>query len=93
MLSAHESVMTAKETRSHYDELQAMRDGTFNDLIYEKYVKPSNESFADNMLKNLSLQADLNDERIVKKLTLGNMIAIKNTGLLLKELSKRQIRR
>lgn len=92
-LSKHESVMTAEETHQYKDHFQAMRDGTYDHLIYEKYLQPFKQSYADNIFKDLSLQAELNDERLLKKLSNTNMILIKNNGILVNALKAKHERR
>jgi len=85
--------MTAKETKEHRDELQAMRDGTYDSLIYEKYIKPSKMGFAESLANGLSLQADLNDDRLLKKIGNTNMILIKNNSILVDTLKQKRERR
>jgi len=53
---------------------------------------PEKKSFAESVAQSLQLQAELNDERIVRKLTYGNLISIKNTQQLVNALKQRKVR-
>ena len=90
LISTNESIITAKRTRQYPDELQSIQDGTFDNLIYGKYIKPSENAIAENIMRNLSLQAELNDENIVKYQRFGNLIAMKNHRELISNLTRKQ---
>jgi hypothetical protein len=69
-----------------------MREGKYSDHVYQKYIMPEKKSFAESVAQSLQLQAELNDERIVRKLTYGNLISIKNTQQLVNALKQRKVR-
>lgn len=69
------------------DELVGMKNDNFEDVIYKKYILPDRAGFADRMAASLKLQAELNDDRIVRKLGYGNLIAIKNTDRIIRQLA------
>ena len=83
-LSKGESVMTAVETKQHREELMAMRKGTFDDLIIEKYIAPAlieqkqkQNGFAANLARSIQVQSAFDDTEMVhairrnKKVELG----------------------
>jgi len=60
MLSKNESVMTAKETKAYREELLAMRNGGFEQLILTKYVKPMIDESLFNGFGDIGKSARLN---------------------------------
>ena len=70
MLSKRESVMTADETKKYKPVLTAIRKGTLEKLIHDKYVRPAIDAamlngFAD-MGKSAALQDKFNDMNLLR---------------------------
>ena len=103
-LSKGESVMTAAETKQHRDELMAIRNGTFDDLVIEKYIAPAlieqkqkQNGFAENFARAIKVQSTFDDTEMIhairrnRKVELGEktLEALKPKSGVSKALSRR----
>ena len=84
-----ESVINAKATQKYRDELEAINDLNFDDLLIKKYILPvleeqqakAKQSFAENIASSLRMQA-FSDGNIVEMLKRVNSTSRENTAVL-----------
>lgn len=53
-LDEGERVVTKRDNLNHWDELEAMRKGTYDDLIYRKHIAPAIEAIGYNDMGNVN---------------------------------------
>lgn len=82
-LSKGESVMTAAETRQHRDELMAIRNGTFDDLVIEKYIAPAlieqkqkQNGFAENFARAIKVQSSFDDTEMIHAIRRNRVVKL-----------------
>lgn len=79
-----EWVSTKEDTNKYWDELNAIHDGTFEDLLMYKYIKPAlsaaienkkssdSSAFAENIANSLMLHSKFKDGNIISALVKSN---------------------
>lgn len=60
------SVANKKASNQYGDIIQSMNDGTFDSLLYERFIQPSNRSLAENIANSFELNGVLADDRLLR---------------------------